>query len=268
MSHTRSGCGRDDRQRGGRDQAAPPGRGRPIPACALGKGSVTVQQGDQANLKVHGAWASVTKPIVLTSTPSRASPCGEGDETRPSGKPEGSDWSVTAAVRQEVKDLARLSNVPGFWPRPPLGVTSKTIHEREGTKESREMGSLVPWQLRLPPSRGRGAGDRRGDRPGTTESQAGTPRAPPPHSPYVCHRHWTTSFPAEGTWDQVPVPARIRAKGRRCQVAQSASAQCRGRESVTPHLHSTPEDAAMPESRRSCWPDARRAADRSRGPAV
>src|SRR5688572_19689391 len=72
------------------------------------KGSVHRSiNGDQRNLKLQGACASVKRPMILMSTFSNASHAGIVIATNPSGNPEESDNRLTAAVRQ----LRRASHI-------------------------------------------------------------------------------------------------------------------------------------------------------------
>jgi hypothetical protein len=71
--------------------------------------------GDQRNLNVHGAWASVNSPTTRMSTPDLRIQSGIATQISPRGIPEANDISVTDAVRHEVKACPRLWKVPGFF---------------------------------------------------------------------------------------------------------------------------------------------------------
>lgn len=68
-------------------------------------------RGDQRNLKLQGAWARVTNPMVRMSMPTLAIQAGMAIQTRPSGIPEKNIWSVTATVRLLLRTNARLWSV-------------------------------------------------------------------------------------------------------------------------------------------------------------
>src|SRR5581483_3581759 len=72
-------------------------------------------RGDHRNLKLHGACASVKSPMILISTPSRASQTGIAIHTRPSGNPEENDSRLTAAVRQLLSASHTLRQAGGSF---------------------------------------------------------------------------------------------------------------------------------------------------------
>ena len=69
--------------------------------------------GDQRNLKLQGAWASVNRPTTLMSTPACAIQVGIAIQTSPSGRPEAKDCKATEARRQLRNMGGRLLQV-GF----------------------------------------------------------------------------------------------------------------------------------------------------------
>jgi hypothetical protein len=62
--------------------------------------------GDQRNLNVHGACASVNRPTTLMSTPAWVIQVGMAIQTRPRGRPEAKDCSATE-TRRQLRNMRR-----------------------------------------------------------------------------------------------------------------------------------------------------------------
>jgi hypothetical protein len=72
-------------------------------------------KGDQRNLKVQGACASVMSPTTRMSTPMSRIQSGMAIHTKPKGRPEEKDRRETEAVRQDLIAWMMLARVPrGF----------------------------------------------------------------------------------------------------------------------------------------------------------